>query len=160
MAWDSHESCDDIRFSHLSHPGDEIELRVTVTTEETVQLRLTYSSLQSIPMLVKLKILFIDAVEFRAEEKVVIGEMTDSGDIIYEEYRAPYQRFRVQVALVVGNVTGPMVPQSLEDAPIHGERVIAYSATPLMQTAIFQGLLVKFLVCMQHTLRLFHILNG
>ena len=98
-----------------------MELRVTITTEEMVQLRLTYPPLRFIPTLVKLKILFIDAVEFRAEEKVENGEMTDSGDITYED-RAPYQRFRVQVALVVGNVTGPMVPQSLEDAPVYGER--------------------------------------
>lgn len=107
------------RFSYL---GDDIELQVTITTEETVQLRLTYPSLGTLPTPVRVLVRFIDAVEFGKEDKVVDGEITDSGVILYEEDRAPYQRFKVQVALVVGDVTGPVFPQSLEDARVYGER--------------------------------------
>ena len=33
----------------------------------------------------------------------------------------PYQRFKVQVALMIDNQQGPFVPESLDSAPIYGE---------------------------------------
>ena len=33
----------------------------------------------------------------------------------------PYQRFKVQIALMVGSQQGPFVPESLDSATIYGE---------------------------------------
>ena len=111
----------DIVISHFSYPADEFDLGVTITREGTVQLRLTDPSLGSIPLPVRLKIRFIDTIDGSVEERFNDGAIADSANIFYEDTSAPYQRFRVQVALVVGNVTGPPVPTSLEDATVHGK---------------------------------------
>ena len=85
-----------------------------------------------IPELARLKI------SFTSEEEESLGVIHNATSIaafknaerlFYQipSSEIPFQRFRVQVALLVEGITGPLVPSDLDSAPIYGE-LLCYCA--------------------------------
>ena len=107
--------------SHLLSSADDFALRITVTTEGLVQYRVTL--LAAIPEPVKLMIQYFDTETGRSAESVTDEIFTNTALIFYEDASPPYQRFRVQVALIVANTNGPSAPRSLEESTIIGKNI-------------------------------------
>ena len=93
-----------------------------IPTEGVAQLQLTLPAL--IPAHVRVNIWYHDVDGGSVEERLTNKVFVNTTVILYEDTMVPYQKFRVQVALVVGNITGHAVPSSLENAEIYGEKVL------------------------------------
>ena len=117
-------------YSCFSTAGD-FDLMVTITMEGDIQLLV--APIQEdylIPELTRLRISFTSEEE---ERNRVIHNVTSIAAFINAErifYQIPssgvlFQRFRVQVALLVEGITGPLVPSDLDSAPIYGESVFS-----------------------------------
>ena len=93
-----------------------------IPTEGVAQLQLTLPAL--IPARVRVNIWYHDVDGGSVKERLTNNVFVNITVILYEDAMVPYQKFRVQVAPAVGNITGRAVPSSLENAEIYGEKVL------------------------------------
>lgn len=106
----------------LSAAGD-FGLDVDITTAGDTLLQLT---LAPIPGTVRLRIKYISQENPDSTEqhmRISNGAFTNVSRITVDVPNSdvPYQRFKVQVALMVGSQQGPFVPESLDSAITYGE---------------------------------------
>ena len=88
--------------------ADDFQLGVVVTEEGN--LRLTVMLQNVIPEPVRLRIKYTWVIQPDQVERTTSRTFDNSGEIVHEESQVPFQQFRLQVALVVGRVVGPFVP--------------------------------------------------
>ena len=112
-----------IFLSHLPPPflAGDFDLDVDITTAGDVLLQLTL--LAPVPGEVRLRIKYTspDSTEphTRTSNEAYINASRITADVRNSD--VPYQQFKVQVALIVGNQQGPFVPESLDSALTYGE---------------------------------------
>ena len=107
----------------LSAAGDfDLDVDITTTGDTLFQLIL----LVPIPGTVQLRIKYIsqenpDSTEqhMRRSNGAYTNVSRITADVPSSD--VPYQRFKVQVALMIDNQQGPFVPESLDSAQIYGE---------------------------------------
>ena len=96
--------------------ADDFQLRVVVT-EEGLTLTVTLQS--AIPGPVRLRIKYTWVIQPSTVEQNTNTTFENTTEIVHVVSRSavPFQLFRLQVALVVGRVVGPFVPE-LENATV------------------------------------------
>ena len=101
--------------------AEDFEMNVVITTGGDVLFRITLPA--AIPVAVRLRIHFVAEDNPRnIQRQTSDGTFTNLTKLYYEvqNSRVPLQRFKVQVALIVGNNVGPLNPADLEFATVHG----------------------------------------
>ena len=97
--------------------ADDFQLAVAVTAEGNLMLTVTLQT--AIPGPVRLRIKYTWAVQPDMVERTTNTTFEDMREILHTVFRSevPFQQFRLQVALQVGRVVGPFVPE-LENATV------------------------------------------
>jgi len=104
----------------LVHVADDIHLAAVVTAEGNLMLTVTLQT--AIPGPVRLRIKYTWAVQPDTVERTTNLTFENLREIVHMVFRSevPFQQFRLQVALVVGRVVGPCVPE-LENAAAYSK---------------------------------------
>ena len=100
--------------------ADDFQLEVDVTAEGNLMLAVTLQT--AIPGPVRLRIKYTWAVQPVPVEQTTSTTFENRREIVHMVFRSevPFQQFRLQVALQVGRVVGPFVPD-LENATVIGK---------------------------------------
>ena len=98
--------------------ADDFQLAAMVTAEGNLMLTVTLQT--AIPRAVRLKIKFTWVVHPVQVERTTNRTFENMREIAHVEFEVPFQQFRLQVALQVGEVVGPFVPE-LENANVYSK---------------------------------------
>ena len=97
--------------------ADDFQLAVVVTAEGNLMFTVTLQT--AIPGPVRLRIIYTCVVQPDTVERTTSTTFENMTEIVHMVFRfeGPFQQFIFQVALVVGRVVGPFVPE-LENATV------------------------------------------
>ena len=93
---------------------------MVITTGGDVQFHLTLPA--AIPETLRLRIQFVAEDNMRnVQSRTSTGAYTNLRYFTKQNSQVPFQRFKVQVALMVNNDVGPFAPTDLEFATVYGK---------------------------------------
>ena len=109
-------------FVFSAHVGDEFDVHVQITTDESIRLSIELPVIIPRPLAFKLR--FTDTQGPSPPiDRISADSFINMQDIEFEvsRLRVPFPQFKLQVALVVRNNIGPFIPSNLETASEYGK---------------------------------------